>query len=98
MVVGLKGRPVRRSDFITLIGGAVTWPVTDRGQQTIPVVGFVFSGGQSSRAAPYVTAFKLGLEEVGFAEGQNLVAEYHWLGGHDEGSLNCREAKKPQRC
>jgi putative ABC transport system substrate-binding protein len=85
MVVGLKGRPMRRRDFITLIGGAVTWPVTGRGQQIVPVVGFVFSGGQSSRAAPYVTACKLGLEEVGFDEGQNFVVEYHWLGGHDEG-------------
>ena len=36
-------------------------------------------------AAPFVAAFKLGLEEVGFVEGQNVVVEYHWLGGHDEG-------------
>jgi putative tryptophan/tyrosine transport system substrate-binding protein len=76
---------MRRRDFITFIGGAATWPVTARGQQTIPVVGFVFSGGQSSRAAPYVTVFKLGLEAVGFVEGQTVVVEYHWLGGHDEG-------------
>jgi putative tryptophan/tyrosine transport system substrate-binding protein len=82
MVVDLKGRAMRRRDFITLIGGAVTWPVTGWGQ-TIPVVGFVVSGGQGG--ASYVTAFKLGLEAVGFVEGQNVVVEYHWLGGHDEG-------------
>ena len=59
--------------------------MTARAQQTILVVGFVFSGTASSAAAPYVTAFKLGLEAVGFIEGQNVAVEYHWPGGHDEG-------------
>jgi putative tryptophan/tyrosine transport system substrate-binding protein len=75
---------MRRRDFITMLGVAVTWSVTVRGQQTIPVVGFVFSGS-ASRWAPYVTAFKQGLEEIGFIEGQNVSVEYHWPGGHDEG-------------
>jgi putative tryptophan/tyrosine transport system substrate-binding protein len=74
---------MRRREFITLLGGAVTWPVTGRAQQTIPVVGFVFSGTAS--AAPYIMAFKLGLEAVGFIEGQNVAVEYHLPGGHDEG-------------
>jgi putative ABC transport system substrate-binding protein len=76
---------MKRRDFITLVGGAVTWPVSGRAQQTIPVVAFVFSGTASSTAAPYVTAFKLGLEAVGFIEGQNVAVEYHLPGGHDEG-------------
>ena len=76
---------MKRRDFITLVGGAVTWPVAGRAQQTIPVVAFVFSGTTSSTAAPYVTAFKLGLEAVGFIEGQNVAVEYHLPGGHDEG-------------
>ena len=76
---------MKRRDFITLLGGAVTWPVTVRAQQTIPVVGFVFSGTSSSAAAPYAMAFKLGLETVGFIEGQNVAVEYHWSGGDDEG-------------
>jgi putative tryptophan/tyrosine transport system substrate-binding protein len=76
---------MKRRDFITLLGGVVTWPVTARAQQTIPVVAFVFSGIASSEAAPYATAFKLGLEAVGFIEGQNVAVEYHLPGGHDEG-------------
>jgi putative ABC transport system substrate-binding protein len=78
---------MRRREFITLLGGAVTWPVTGRAQQTIPVVGFVVSGSLSGAAAraPYVMKFKLGLEGLGFIEGQNVAVEYHWLGGHDEG-------------
>jgi putative tryptophan/tyrosine transport system substrate-binding protein len=76
---------MRRREFIALVGASVVWSVTARAQQTIPVVGFVFSGTASSAAAPYVTAFKLGLEVVGFIEGQNVAVEYHWPGGHDEG-------------
>ena len=76
---------MKRRHFIALLGGAVTWPVTVRAQQTIPVVAFVFSGVASSAAAPYVTAFNLGLQSVGFLEGQNVAIEYHLPGGHDEG-------------
>ena len=79
---------MRRRDFITLVGGAVTWPVIARGQQTIPVVGFVFSGTTSSAAAPFVMAFKLGLEAIGFIEGQNVAVEYHFPGGHDEAAAS----------
>jgi putative tryptophan/tyrosine transport system substrate-binding protein len=76
---------MNRRDFIALLGGTMTWPVTVRAQQTIPVVGFVVSGAIPSKAAPYVTAFKTGLETVGFIEGQNVLVEYHLLEGHDEG-------------
>jgi putative tryptophan/tyrosine transport system substrate-binding protein len=76
---------MKRRHFIALLGGAVTWPVTVRTQQTTPVVAFVFSGTASSTAAPYVTAFKLGLEEAGLVEGRNVAIEYHLPGGHDEG-------------
>jgi putative tryptophan/tyrosine transport system substrate-binding protein len=69
---------MRRRKFITLLGAAVTWPVTGRGQQTIPVVGFVFSGTTSGAATPFVVALKLGLEEAGFIEGQNVAVEYHF--------------------
>ena len=77
---------MRRRNFLAVLGGAVTWPVTGR-TETIPVVGFVFSGAVSSAAARalYLVKFKLGLEAVGFIEGQNVAVEYHWPGGHDEG-------------
>ncbi len=68
---------MRRRKFITLLGAAVTWPVTGRGQQTIPVVGFVFSG-HPAQGTPFVVAFKLGLEEAGYIEGQNVAVEYHF--------------------
>jgi hypothetical protein len=58
---------MKRRNFITLLGAAVTWPVTGRAQQTVPVVGFVFSGTASSAAAPFVMAFKLGIEEAGYS-------------------------------
>ena len=76
---------MKRRDFMTLVGGAVTWPVAGRAQQAIPVVALVFSGTTSRAAAPYVTAFKLGLEAVGFIDGQNVAVEYHLPGGRDEG-------------
>ena len=75
---------MKRRNFITLLGAAVTWPVIGRAQQTIPVVGFVFSGTASSTAAPFVIAFKLGLEEAGYIEGQNVAVEYHFPGGNNE--------------
>ena len=88
---------MRRREFIAVLGGAVTWPLTGR-SQTTPVVGIVFSGAVSSAAAhaPLVTKFKLGLEAVGFIEGRNVAVEYHWLSGHDE-SLPALMAELVQR-
>ena len=61
---------MKRRNFITLLGAAVAWPVPGRAR-TIPVMGSVFSGTASSAAAPFVMAFKLGLEEAGYIEGQD---------------------------
>jgi putative tryptophan/tyrosine transport system substrate-binding protein len=75
---------MKRRSFITMLGAGVMWPVIGRAQQTVPVVGFVFSGTASSAAAPFVIAFKLGLEEAGYIEGQNVAVEYHFPGGNNE--------------
>jgi putative tryptophan/tyrosine transport system substrate-binding protein len=75
---------MNRRSFISLLGAVLTRPVTAWGEQTIPFVGFVFSGTASSAAAPFVAAFKLGLEEAGYIEGKNVAVEYHFPGGNDE--------------
>jgi putative ABC transport system substrate-binding protein len=70
---------MRRREFITLLGSGATWPLTARAQQpTMPVVGFVF-GGWADTSARYVAAFRKGLNETGYVEGQNVTVEYHWL-------------------
>jgi ABC-type uncharacterized transport system substrate-binding protein len=72
---------LKRREFITMLGGASTaWPFAARAQQTTPVVGFVWTGDTSSGAMPYITAFRQGLGEVGFVEGQNVSVEYRWPG------------------
>jgi hypothetical protein len=67
---------MRRREFITLLGSGATWPLTARAQQpTMPVVGFVF-GGWADTSARYVAAFRKGLNETGYVEGQNVTVEY----------------------
>jgi putative ABC transport system substrate-binding protein len=73
---------VRRREFIILVGGgAVAWPLMARAQQpTMPVVGFV-DGGSLDASAARAAAFRKGLDETGYVEGQNVTVEYHWLEG-----------------
>ena len=72
---------MRRREFITLLGGGVTWPLGARGQQAgLPVVGFV-NGGAADAAARYLAAFRKGLSETGFVENRNVTVEYHWMEG-----------------
>jgi putative ABC transport system substrate-binding protein len=75
---------VRRREFITLVAGAAAWPLAARAQQAgLPVVGFIRVGSAEANAR-YAAAFRKGLNETGYVEGQNVTVEYHWLEGqHD---------------
>jgi len=72
---GPRGAAMRRRDFITVIGsGAVAWPLATRAQQPAPVVAFVRDGSPEANAR-YVAAFRRGLNESGYVEGQNVTVE-----------------------
>jgi len=67
-----------RREFISLLGGAATWPLAARAQQpTPPTIGFISLGSQEG-ATDFITAFRKGLSESGFVEGGNVVVEYRF--------------------
>jgi putative ABC transport system substrate-binding protein len=68
---------MRRREFMTLLGGATTWPLAARAQQPVPLVGFLSSISAADR--PHHTeAFRQGLNETGYAEARNVTIEYRY--------------------
>jgi putative ABC transport system substrate-binding protein len=74
---------MKRRTFIAGLGSAAAWPLAARAQPALPVVGFVDAGSTESSAG-HVAAFREGLGETGYVEGQNVAVEYHWLEGQFE--------------
>jgi putative ABC transport system substrate-binding protein len=73
---------MKRREFITLLGGAAMWSLAAQAQQTsVPMIGFLRSASLAD-VAHLVTAFRQGLKEGGFVEGQNVAIEYRSAEDH----------------
>ena len=74
---------MNRREFITLLGGAAAWPSVVRAQQTaMPVIGFLRSS-TAAGSGRIVAAFRQGLSEGGYLDGQNVAIEFRWTEGQD---------------
>jgi putative ABC transport system substrate-binding protein len=72
---------MRRRDFVSLLGGAAAWPLAAHAEQaSTPVIAFV-SGRSADASVSVAAAFRKGLNETGYVEGQNVTVEYPWLAG-----------------
>src|ERR1700676_4171900 len=73
---------IERRKFLATLGSAAAWPLSPRAQPGVmPVVGFL-NAASPDVSAHFVDAFRLGLKETGYIEGQNVAIEYRWAEDH----------------
>jgi putative ABC transport system substrate-binding protein len=76
---------VNRRTFIGLLGSAAAWPLAARAQApAMPVIGMLHAGSPETEPKSRMIAFRQGLNESGYVEGQNVTIEYRWAEGHHD--------------
>jgi hypothetical protein len=77
---------VKRREFITLIGGAATWPLAARAQQSVRMrrIGVLAGSAESAEVRARIAAFQLAMQNLGWREDHNLRIDVRWLGSNPQ--------------